>query len=78
MTDVEWWQFGMSFVVLVGYSTRYDPPRARVRPDEKVRQVVVWVEDGDDLEAQLVATYMVMCRPDCAMVTSTRIVEVAA
>lgn len=73
-----WWRCPMTFVVLVGYSTRYDPPHARVRPDEKVRQVVVWTEDGDDLEAQLVATYMVMCRPDCAMVTSTTIVEVAA
>lgn len=68
----------MTFVVMVGYSTRYDPPHARIRPDEKVRQVVVYEDHGDHLEAQLVATYMVMCRADCAMVTSTTIVEVEA
>ncbi len=70
--------FPVTFTVEVGYSDRYDPPLARIRPDHKVRKVVVVRDDGDHLEAQLDATYMVMCRRDCAMVTSARVVHCEA
>ncbi len=69
-------QFPMVFTVDVGYSTRYDPPHARIRPDERVRRVVVSVHPDDSQEATLTAAYMVMCRRDCAMVTSTTVVAV--